>query len=54
MDNIKNINLEVPPDHLNFDLSTNVSLVLSKTNKFNPIDFAKKNQKFITKKNKSF
>ena len=33
LDNIVNINLEVPPDHLDYDLSSNVSLVLAKTNK---------------------
>ncbi len=32
LDNLKNINLEVPPEHFNFDLSTNISLVLSKAN----------------------
>ena len=39
--NLDNINLEVPPNHLNFDLSTNVSLVLAKSNNLNPIDLAK-------------
>ena len=32
LDNLTNINLEVPPEHFNFDLSTNISLVLSKAN----------------------
>ena len=36
LDSLNNINLEVPPEHLNFDLSTNISLVLSKSNKINP------------------
>ena len=26
-DNLKSVNLEVPPDHFNFDLSTNICLV---------------------------
>ena len=39
--NLENVNIEVPPKHFNFDLSTNISLVLSKTNKINPNDLAK-------------
>ena len=39
--NLKNVNIEVPPKYFNFDLSTNISLVLSKTNKINPNDLAK-------------
>ena len=27
LENLDNINLEVPPDHFNYDLSSNVSLV---------------------------
>ena len=27
---LNNVNLEVPPEHFNFDLSTNVCLILSK------------------------
>ena len=27
---LKNINLEVPPEHFNYDLSCNIALVLSK------------------------
>ena len=38
--NLKNANLEVPPEHLNFDLSTNISLVLSKENKVKPMKLA--------------
>ena len=40
-ENLDNINLEVPPDHFNYDLSSNVSLVLAKPNKLNPINLAK-------------
>ena len=36
LDNLKNINLEVPPEYFNFDLSTNISLVLSKANGIKP------------------
>ena len=39
-DNLKDI--EVPPEHFNYDLSTNVSLILSKENKINPIDLSNK------------
>ncbi len=39
--NLDNVNIEVPPKHFNFDLSTNISLVLSKINKINPNDLAK-------------
>ncbi len=37
---LNSVNLEVPPEHYNFDLSTNVSLVLAKTNKMNPRNLA--------------
>ena len=40
MENL-NINLEVPPDQFNHDLSSNVSLVLAKSNKLNPVNLAK-------------
>ncbi len=40
LENLNNINLEVPPEHLNFDLSTNACLVLSKANKINPSSLA--------------
>jgi len=39
--NLENVNIEVPPKHFNFDLSTNISSVLSKINKTNPNDLAK-------------
>ena len=39
LDDLKNVNLEVPPEHINFDLSSNVCLVLSKANKINPNQF---------------
>ena len=47
LDNIKSINLEVPPEHFDYDLSTNISLVLAKTNKLNPIDLANEIKKLI-------
>ncbi len=39
-ENLDNINLEVPPDHFNYDLSSNICLVLSKENSMNPINLA--------------
>ena len=41
LENIDNVNLEVPPNHFNYDLSTNIALVLAKSNKLNPINLAK-------------
>ena len=40
LENFENINLEVPPDYFDYDLSSNVSLVLAKRNKLNPINLA--------------
>ena len=40
LENLDNINLEVPPNHFNYDLSSNVSLVLAKINKLDPINLA--------------
>ena len=40
LDNLSNVNLEVPPEQFNFDLSCNVSLVLGKSNNLNPKNFA--------------
>ena len=41
LENIDNVNLEVPPNHFNYDLSTNIALVLAKSNKLNPNNLAK-------------
>ena len=46
-DNLKNVNLEVPPDHFNFDLSTNICLILSKVNKIDPNNLAKDIKKLL-------
>jgi arginyl-tRNA synthetase len=40
LDNLKSVNLEVPPEKFNFDLSCNISLVLGKSNKINPNNLA--------------
>ena len=36
IDNLKGINLEIPPEQFNFDLSCNVAMVLGKKNKIDP------------------
>ncbi len=40
LENLNNVNLEVPPEKFNYDLSTNISLVLAKENKTNPKNLA--------------
>ena len=50
IDNLKSINLEVPPDQFNFDLSCNIAMVLGKTNKVNPKDLAEKLKKILLEK----
>ncbi len=42
IDNLKGVNLEVPPEQFNFDLSCNVAMVLGKKNKINPKSLALK------------
>ena len=41
IENLKNVNLEIPPEQFNFDLSCNIAMVLGKSNKLNPKDLAK-------------
>ena len=38
--NLKSVNLEVPPDKFNFDLSCNISMVLGKSNHLKPLDLS--------------
>tara|TARA_B100000886_G_C20425876_1_gene493966 strand:- start:5046 stop:6770 length:1725 start_codon:yes stop_codon:yes gene_type:complete len=54
LDNLANINLEVPPDHLDYDLSSNVSLVLAKTNKLNPMNLASEIKDLLLRKESHF
>ncbi len=54
LENLDNINLEVPPDHLDYDLSSNASLVLAKTNNLNPINLAKKIKNLLLSKISDF
>ncbi len=42
VENLKAINLEIPPEQFNFDLSCNIAMVLGKENKINPKDLALK------------
>jgi len=54
LDNLVNINLEVPPDHLDYDLSSNVSLVLAKTNKLSPMNLASEIKDLLLRKESHF
>ena len=36
IDNLKGVNLEIPPEQFNFDLSCNIAMVLGKKNKIPP------------------
>ena len=40
-ENLNSINIDVPPKQFDFDISTNVSMVLSKVNEKNPIELSK-------------
>ncbi len=40
IDDLKGVNLEIPPEHFNFDLSCNIAMVLGKKNKINPKNLA--------------
>ena len=39
-ESLNGINVDIPPSNFNFDISTNVSMVLSKINKKSPLDIA--------------
>ena len=54
LDNLSNINLEVPPEKFNFDLSCNISLVLGKSNKLNPQNLATQLKTLFENKIKNF
>jgi arginyl-tRNA synthetase len=45
--NLNGINVEIPPQNFNYDISTNVSMVLSKINKKSPLDIADQIVKII-------
>mgnify|MGYP001323968845 CR=1 FL=1 len=54
IDILENINLEVPPDHFNFDLSCNAAMVLGKANKLNPKNLANDIKQLFLKEINSF
>ena len=52
IENLQGVNLEIPPEHFNFDLSCNIAMVLGKKNKINPKTLALKLKDiFLTKIN---
>ena len=42
IENLKGVNLEIPPEQFNFDLSCNIAMILGKKNKINPKNLALK------------
>ena len=54
IDNLSGVNLEVPPEQFNFDLSCNIAMVLGKKNKLNPKSLALELKKIFLKKINSF
>ena len=50
---LKNINVDTPPENLNYDLSTNVAMVLSKLNKKAPNILAEQIIKLLKEKDRS-
>jgi arginyl-tRNA synthetase len=54
IDNLNNINLEIPPEEFNFDLSCNIAMVLGKSNKINPKDLAEEIKKIFLEKITNF
>ena len=53
-DSLKSVNLEIPPDKFNFDLSCNIAMVLGKSNNMNPKILAEKLSEIFLKKIESF
>ena len=54
VDNLSDVNLEVPPEQFNFDLSCNIAMVLGRSNKINPQDLAKKIKELFLKNINNF
>ena len=52
-DNLDGINTEIPPEKFNFDISTNVAMVLSKINQKPPLELAETLAKSIENEDKS-
>ena len=51
-DSLNGINVDLPPEKFDCDISTNVAMVLSKSNKKSPIDLAKQLAELIKKNDK--
>jgi arginyl-tRNA synthetase len=54
VDNLNGVNLEVPPEKFNFDLSCNIAMVLGKKNEINPNILALKLKEIFIKKINNF
>ena len=54
VDNLDGINMEVPPEQFNFDLSCNIAMVLGKKNNLNPKILALKLKDIFLNKIKNF
>ena len=50
-DNLDSINVDIPPKQFDYDISTNVAMVLSKLNQKSPIDLANQLTELIKKDN---
>ena len=50
-DNLDSINVDIPPKQFDYDISTNVAMVLSKSNQKSPIDLANQLIELIKKDN---
>ena len=51
-DSLNGINVDLPPENFDCDISTNVAMVLSKSNKKSPVDLAKQLSELIKKNDK--
>ena len=54
IENLKAVNLEIPPEQFNFDLSCNIAMVLGKKNSINPKELALKLKAVFLKKITNF
>ncbi len=54
IENLNNINLEVPPEEFNFDLSCNIAMVIGKSNQLSPKKLAEKLRELFLKHIKNF
>ena len=53
-ESLNGINVDIPPEKFDCDISTNVAMVLSKTNKKSPLDLANQLSELIKKMIKIF